>query len=165
MQRTKVFKQKIPPPPNSIKGYALQMPSTKLPPASVRFATLDSGVVEVSYAGLITDATYAPLVGQAIRALADAPSAVIRYDRAMILMEFVREVPASAAGTPPAAIIVLPEQMGFWRGYSRKLADLGLMRAVFLVSEAAEAYRWAEVMAATHCPRQTPVDSDFGSLR
>lgn len=118
--------------------------------ASVRSRTLEDRVVELTYCGLLTDAAYSVLVGDVIRQISDAPSAVIRYDKAMVVMALDREVPPHVANTPPAAIIVLPEQMEFWRRYSRKLADLGLMRAVFLPSEAQAAYRWASVMAANH---------------
>jgi len=142
------------------------MPNTKTKCASVRFRTQVGGVVEVTYTGLITAASYPALARETIAAITGAPSAVIRYDRALIVDDVVRgEVPARALDTPPAAVIVLPEQMEFWRSYARKLADLGLMRAVFLVCEEVVAYRWASVVAIPHRRHLGCADSDSESHR
>ena len=123
------------------------MPNLITDSASVRFRTLDAGLVEVVYGGLISDESYSKLIHRVIDVLMDAPSAVIRYDQALVAMAFDRDVPYNAWKTPPAAVVVLPEQMDFWRSYAKKLASTGLMRAVFLASEEALALRWARQVA------------------
>jgi len=123
------------------------MYNSKATSASVRFRTLDAGVVEVVYSGLISDESYSRLIHEVIDVLMDAPSAVLRYDRALVAMKFDLDVPHNVWKTPPAAVVVLPDQMDFWRSYARKLASTGLMRCVFLASEEALAVRWARQVA------------------
>lgn len=143
------------------------MSSTTINSASVRFRTFDGGLVEVHYLGVLSRHSYSQVRLQTIAAITGAPVAVIRYDKAVIVSGLNMDVPDSAKATPPGAVIVLPEQMRAWADYAAHLARAGVMRAVFLVSEEAQAYRWARAVAACHrphCPRASNVDSDFAAL-
>ena len=77
----------------------------------------------------------------------NSPALVIRTDTALMTMDSVPLIEAPKVVVPPAAIVVCPEQRDLWVEYSRQLADVGIMRTVFLTSQLDLAYRWAERMA------------------
>lgn len=122
--------------------------------------------MDVRYSGLVCDSTYADLRGRVMAAIADAPAAVIWYDKALLTLNPDVDIPQGVETMPPAAVIVLPEQMEFWRSYAKRLAGVGVMRAIFLPGEAQMAYRWAESVAvAMGRSRRSRAESALGSHR
>lgn len=117
--------------------------------ARVVLRRLDSGVVEASYYGVLTRGALAALKGMIYQAVGDAPAFVIRLDRALTVDSNMAPPPEWDAKKkiPIAALVVRQEDLGIWTDYSHRVALIGVMRAVFLVSQVELAYQWAEAHA------------------
>jgi len=110
---------------------------------------LESGVVEVTYYGVLNREAMSNLKREIHEAAKDAPALVVRMDRALIIASDIAPPPEwdSKKKIATAALVVRPEHFEMWTDYGHRVALLGVMRAVFLVSQASLAYRWAEAHA------------------
>lgn len=117
--------------------------------AKVVLRPLDSGVVEVTYYGVLSREAFRTLKNQVHQAAEGVPALVVRLDKALIIASDIAPPPEwdSQKKIPIAALVVRPEHLGIWIDYSHRVALIGVMRAVFLVSQIELAYRWAEAHA------------------
>jgi hypothetical protein len=105
-----------------------------------------SGLVESIYTGPISAQAFEVLRLGVLRETQGSPCAVIRMDGSLMLLSLPPVIgPGVYTGrSAPGAVIVRADQYELWAEYSRRLASVGVMRAVFLDSHAALAYEWAE---------------------
>lgn len=141
---------------------------------TVRWRTYEPsqfGVVEVAYFGPL-GATEAPHLRVAVaNATKDAPALVIRFDGVLLTFQEMLEVPVGVygPGSPPGCTVCRPDQYEWISAYCRNMAKVGVMRVVFLQSQAASAYGLAETFARERiarlrlAQRSTP-DSGFACL-
>ena len=104
-----------------------------------------SGLCEVVATGVLTSDAITSLSAQAASRLQDATALVVRLDCALIVMD-LRHWPARKRDQnwePPVALVVAPDTYVSAIALCEKLAEEGLIRAVFLPSQAELAYRWA----------------------
>jgi hypothetical protein len=111
---------------------------------------LGEGVCEVVYAGPITRATFSALKQGVIDETRCASALVLRMERAMVLLDHEAhgDVGPYAGDLPPAAVVSCLDRFGYWNEYARRLAALGVMRAVFLPGHLELARLWASRHAA-----------------
>ena len=105
-----------------------------------------SGVTEVVYSGLLTQAAFESLRAAVVYETTDDVALLIRMDMALLSIIHAPAVPLGVYrrnGTP-AAIVVRPENYQMWVSYGRDLSAHGVMRAVFLTDELEQARAWAE---------------------
>ena len=102
--------------------------------------------MQVSYYGPINAETFCYLRNSVVELSKDAPALVIRMDYAMFALDVVPVIPSGVYTwcCPPAAVIVRRDAYSMWSEYGRKVAALGVKRAVFCESQIELAYLWAE---------------------
>lgn len=105
-----------------------------------------SGLVEAIYSGALSAKAFDALRCDVLRDTNPAPGVVLRMDRSLTLMSAMPKIPTGTyvPTAPAGAVIVRFDQYEMWAQYTRELAKVGVMRAVFLDSHAALAYSWAE---------------------
>lgn len=104
-----------------------------------------SGVVEAVYSGPFTRVAFVSLRDEVLQSSGHARSVVLRMDRTLDLMP---EMPptckvAYSVNNIPGAVIVRRDQFYLWSAYAKKLAEMGVMRSVWLEEHAQMAYQWA----------------------
>lgn len=118
--------------------------------ASVRYGTSKTtkdGLMEACFFGPMEEKAFNYLRAEVIAGTSEATTMVIRMDKVLMLFS---GPPAIPDGTYPkeyrtsAALIARREQVEFWREYSMRLADMGIICIVFTDSQESMAYRWAE---------------------
>jgi hypothetical protein len=104
------------------------------------------GLVESVYTGPISANAFGILRLGVLRETEGSPCAVIRMDRSLMLVSLPPVIAPGVytARSAPGAVIVRADQYEMWAEYARRLANVGVMRAVFLESHATLAYEWAE---------------------
>lgn len=107
-------------------------------------------VCEVVYTGPITRSVFSKLKAAVLNETRGASALVVRMDRAMVLLdqEAHDDVEPYAGDLPPAAVVSSPDRFAFWNEYARRLAGVGVMRAVFLPNHLELARLWARRHAA-----------------
>lgn len=118
-----------------------------------------AGLVQMNYYGVIDAEALIRVRDGTIKFVAKSPALVIRTDTALVTLDEVPMVTWRPGRIPPAAIIVRPELRELWVEYARQMAEVGITRAVFLESQAEQAYRWAE-----HLAEQAALLSRLGRL-
>lgn len=103
-----------------------------------------AGLVQMNYYGVVDAEALIRVREGTIQYVAGAPALVIRTDTALVTLDEVPLVAWKPDKIPSAAIIVRPELRDLWVEYARQMAHAGITRAVFLDSQAEQAYRWAE---------------------
>lgn len=107
---------------------------------------LARGLCEVVYTGPLTRSGYSALRAGVLRETEKARALVLRMDRAMVLLDDDphADVAPYLGDEPPAALVSSADQFAYWNEYARRLAAVGVMRAVFLSSRLELARLWAE---------------------
>lgn len=106
------------------------------------------GLVESRYSGVIDCPAWISLRAQQMGTCRSASAWVGRLDLSILVVGDVMPTDGIYCYTPPAALVVRPEHYDACVSYAREMSALyGATRLVFLASQAARAYRWAEVMA------------------
>lgn len=105
----------------------------------------DSGLCEAIYTGPMTQKAFDSLRSEALQASADCSAYVLRLDQALIAMGDAPPIEHDtyAPSTPAGAIIVRLEQYQFWQDYALKASKYGIVRTVWVESNARLAYEWA----------------------
>jgi len=114
--------------------------------ARARVLRQAGGVVECVFTGLMTDDAL-KVLGEHVRALTHmSPGGVlVRMDDAVIVGHLD---PPKAHAAPAVAVICQAGQYDQISDYAARAASAGLMRAVFLPPQIAQARRWAQAHAA-----------------
>ena len=102
------------------------------------------------YSGVIKPECFLELRSHAVEFLAEARLAIFDYSRAVLALQDV--LPAarpSAACHNPAAVVVRPEHYAMAKIYSDKMAELGIMRCVFLPGETERVRRFVATLTGT----------------
>ena len=103
------------------------------------------GLFEITATGVLTFEALQRLTAQAAPHLQSVTALVIRLDAALLTIDMadwpIRQ--RSALREPPVALVVSPEAHASAIVLCKQLAEAGLIRAVFLPSQLALAYRWA----------------------
>lgn len=96
-------------------------------------------VFGASYSGVLSRACFANLRASVVRATQKARVVTLHMEKAL-MTEHAPDIPTGVyrLNLAPAAVIVRPDQVDVWRDYADKMADLGIMRVVFLYSQRAE---------------------------
>lgn len=117
--------------------------------AKATFRLLPTGVGEVSYYGFMDRKTFIHLGRRMIARTNGMRAIVVRMDTGVTAFLEVLPLPQGVyqQDSPTAAIVVNPDQYEMWSRYARALAQIGVMRAVFLASQQGLAYRWAAAQA------------------
>lgn len=121
------------------------MPSFEFQSAKAVLKRLENGVIEITYYGILSRDVLRELKRQILIAAEDAPALVIRMDKALVIASDISPPPEwdSQKKIPIAALVVPPAHFEMWTEYGHRVALIGVMRAVFLVSQLDLAYRWA----------------------
>jgi hypothetical protein len=108
-----------------------------------------TGICEATYSGPITMDAFSILRRSVLEDTDGSPCTVIRMDKCVMPAEAMPRAPAGTytSMAAPGAVIVRPDQYRVWSEYARNLAVIGVMRAVFLDSNASVAYEWAQRQA------------------
>ena len=105
----------------------------------------NSGLCEGVYTGPMTSDALVALRTEGLRAAAHFGVCIVRLEKSLILMG--DDVPVEAGAydenTPPGALIVRPDQYSFFQAYALKAAKYGVIRTVWVESNAQLAYAWA----------------------
>lgn len=114
--------------------------------ASVVAKRLGGQLVECGYRGVVTRSNLLECQRAMLRAMGDAPSAVIRTDGCAFLIDVpVIDKNAYRLATCPAAVVVTQLQYDLFQTWCERLAsEAGIVRAVFLNLHLEAARRWAE---------------------
>ena len=104
-----------------------------------------SGVCEGVYTGPVTENALNTLRNEALNATLQYKVYVVRLEKALTVMgdEAQIENGIYAAHRPPGALIVRPDQYNFFQKYALKAAKYGVIRTVWVESNAQLAYEWA----------------------
>jgi hypothetical protein len=110
---------------------------------------LPSGLVEVCYYGVLSPSSFGYLREKMTNQTRGARGAIVRMDTGVTTFTSLLPVPVGLYGvdSPTAAVVVLPDHYEMWWTYAHALAEIGVMRAIFLTSQRDLAYRWAEAQA------------------
>ena len=105
-----------------------------------------TGLVEAGYSGALTRAAFDALRREVLLDTGPAPCVVLRMDKSLTVMSELPDIPPGTykPTAPSGAVIVRRDQFEMWSAYNRKLGQIGIMRAVFLDSNVALAYEWAQ---------------------
>lgn len=107
-----------------------------------------TGLVRLNYYGYVDASAMAVLRAKFVDVARAAPACVIHTETALIAMDEMPAVEPALRPVADAAIIVTPENRELFVEYAKRLAEVGITRAVFLESQVEQAYRWAERRAA-----------------
>ena len=104
------------------------------------------GLMEVDYWGSLTKPAYIELRVSVLAATRSAAALVVRMDNAAMLLgqQPTPPSPMKSAGAPAGALVVRADQFQMFSDYARALSAVGVVRAVFLPSQLASAYSFAE---------------------
>lgn len=102
------------------------------------------------YSGVLTADCFANLRALVIAETQDASVMTLNMSRALMAIPEAPQIPADTYGInhTPGAVVVRQDQFDAWRNYAGQMADLGIIRVVFLVSQLPQARRWAACLAA-----------------
>lgn len=105
----------------------------------------NSGLCEAIYTGPMTAKAFETLRSEKLQATTQCSAYVVRLDRVLVAMGIDEplEKYSYAPNTPPGAMIVRLDQYEFWQAYALQAAELGVVRTVWLESNARLAYEWA----------------------
>lgn len=115
--------------------------------AAARFKAVSSfNFVEVNYKGPLSLTSLGYLQGVVLAETRDIPALVLRMDRALLALASI-PVADKMKYKPAGALVVRPDQFDLCASYAESLAVIGVRRVVFLESQLALAYEWAEQRA------------------
>lgn len=123
------------------------MPTKELRGVSVTYREVPSsrsGVIEVEYSGLLTDAAVPYLWADLVVRTAEVSALVLRVHRALTVYRTFPEAPAWVGRVCPGAIICRIDQYAVFSQFAESLAARGVVRGVFLQSHEHLAIEWAE---------------------
>lgn len=103
------------------------------------------GIFEVTYTGGMTEKAFDALRFEALNAARSATAFVVRLDGTLFRPEDGPDVDAESYGqdVAPGALIVRLDQYAGFVAYAAKAARFGVMRSVWLETNAEKAYEWA----------------------
>ena len=106
-------------------------------------------VWSADYTGPMCHECFDELRAKVLQATQEARVLLIRMDRALSVSALVPDVPPTTyrINRAPAAVIVRPDQFDVWQDYAKRLADIGIMRAVFFDSQLVQARRLVACLA------------------
>lgn len=112
-------------------------------------------VFGASYSGVLSRACFADLRASVINATQKARVMRIHMEKAVMLDMSPIVPPGVYLGNmAPAAVIVRPDQVDVWADYADKLAELGIMRVVFLYSQRAEQQLFVDCLSGAQSLRE-----------
>ena len=97
-----------------------------------------------SYSGPLCDQAFEALRPRVVQAATGAACLVIRVDNSLCLMGAAPLVKDYKPGAIPGAVIVRLDQYALWTDYAKAMAQVGIIRAVFPVSELAMCREWVD---------------------
>ena len=113
-------------------------------------------IAEVSYFGPLSTAAFDALAPPLIQATDHSISAVVlRSDCSLSILDALPAAHKSAypEDFPALAHVCRAEDYDFWQAYAKKQAGIGIRRVIFLESQLAMAYAFAEQSALQHARR------------
>ena len=117
------------------------------------------GVVELVFYGPLTIPSILALGLAAAKSTEGARCLILRLDKAVMMvssLEGLHSPETARHQTIHGAVIVSEENLELFDAYSLDSAGRGIMRAVFLSSEYAQARRWATRQARIASPAELP---------
>lgn len=121
--------------------------------ATARIVAIDGiaeGVLEVRISGPMSQAAFDYFRPYVLKWVQGSSGVVVRLDTAL---DVVVEPPGVGAmvdrpeDPPSQAVVCHAEQYKLWSTHARRLAEIGIRRAVFLPEQLALAYRWVALEA------------------
>lgn len=114
--------------------------------ASVSAVEIEPGVWHVEYAGLMFQSCLNFLRAKEVEATKEARVLFIRMDKVYMVTSHMPSVHCGheRINMAPATMIVRPDQYAKWANYATKMAQIGIMRAIFLPSQVAQALRMVD---------------------
>ena len=97
-----------------------------------------------SYSGPLCNQAFEVLRPHVVRATSGSTCLVIRVDNSLCLMGTAPLVKDYQPGAMPGAVIVRLDQYALWTDYAKAMAQVGIIRAVFPVSELAMCREWVD---------------------
>jgi len=112
-------------------------------------------VFGASYSGVLSRSCFSHLRANVIEATQKARVMKIHMEKALMAgMEPIIPPGIYRGNMAPAAIIVRPDQLDIWTDYADKLAELGIMRVVFLYSQRAEQQLFLDCLSGAQALRE-----------
>ena len=115
--------------------------------ANARWKTIDTHLAHIDWGGQVTGGVWQSMGESLARDSANVVT-LQRFDDVEFefpnLPTLARNIDRSNA---PAALIARPDQVDFFNWYTGKVAQIGVVRVLFLSSEIDSAFRWAERIA------------------
>jgi hypothetical protein len=103
---------------------------------SARVSIAHKGAVAVAdYSGPLCRSAFAVLRPRVVLATTGAKCLVLRMDKCLCLLGEVPEVKGYTAKSLPGAVLVRPDQYQIWADYALAMANIGIKRVVFRLSE------------------------------
>jgi hypothetical protein len=102
-------------------------------------------MAEATYSGLLCRDVFLHLARGVLQETDCEPVFVARLDRLLIVMHAAPPMPSGMyrPGSASCAVVLREDQYALFRPWFVSAADQGVLRAIFLTSEIAIAYRWA----------------------
>ena len=118
----------------------------KRPGVTAHLHQISSGLIEVTYTGILTEKNLSQMRDLVIDATQGANGVVIRLDRALLATNVGGSSPRpnQRLSNAPAAFVVSAEQYDSAVAYSAAVAEFGIRRVVFLTSQIEQARAWAQ---------------------
>lgn len=125
------------------------MITCKIHTAKATCELLPSGIAEVKYYGVLDKYAFDFLREKMVRHTNGLHACVVRMDTGLTAFSDLLPLPRVIyrKDSPTAAVVVHEGQYEMWWAYAHALAEIGVMRAVFLASQQEMAYRWAVAQA------------------
>lgn len=102
-----------------------------------------------AYSGVLTQLCFSYLRARVISEMQGAKVMTLDVSHALLATLGVPPIPSGTYNInhTPGAVVVREDQYGVWREYARQMAELGIIRVVFLKSQWPQAQRWVQRLA------------------
>ena len=114
--------------------------------------SMGTDVWSVRYSGVISPLSFNDLRRDVLHVTQGAQSMILRMDSALTLLTPRIPEGTYAANTAPGVVVVRPDQYPMWAEYARRMARLGVIRAVVLQTDLALARRLMDCFAGRVLP-------------
>lgn len=106
-----------------------------------------NNVMEVSYSGPLTPGALLNIRMGLLANMADSTCMMLHYEKSLLLMDRMPVHRHTDYKYQSAAIIIRPDQRALFNVYSEELAEIGVLRMLFLESQQALALEWLALQA------------------
>ena len=124
--------------------------------ASVTASEIEPWVWRIEYSGLMTQTWLNVLRAQEVEATKDARVLLIKMDKVYMITSFAPQMHCGheRINNAPGVMVVREDQYDKWAIYATKMAQAGIMRALFLPWQAEQAQRMVDRLSGATVRRE-----------